>query len=488
MNITTAPDHSSTLGIAASSKSLVEKSIKSGVSLSGLGVAAPSEGLRSRSGFSIVSAETSASSGTKTSSSRAGSRASQHHGSASAASLAPSQAGASESASSSSSHQLRTSARRKRPSSSRNEASRSVDFSTSVSCASANVLFYTCDDPAVLTLNDVPYLVHEKLGCGASADVYRVELLIPRFTKLKFGEDGDPVLDENFRLVVEIVGEEDCKTEDGAGDDADEDGAGEGGVEDDAEKQPSGILPNSPPRRRSAPSSKDRDQSGLRQFQVDQEKRCVSSTQREPEAERSSSVILGGRGHGRATSADTTRDPDCAASDGGSAPELRDPPAPRTEADIDDSQLVPSGASYALKIVHLPADSPDQTEQLRALHAYEISLLSQLRNCKGIVHIYDSEVREKAILILLELAVCDFGTWLHEAGECEKGGVRSLSPWDVLGILFRFIRPPLSGEWGGGEKGFGDFDSGPAVWKLKDHSRRQRSAAPSPRIDPYSGP
>ena len=320
-----------------------------------------------------------------------------------------------------------------------------MDFSTSVSCASANVLFYTCDDPAVLTLNDVPYLVHEKLGCGASADVYRVELLIPRFTRLKFGEDGEPVLDENFRLVVEIVGEEDkTGNENGAGGDADEDGTGEEGVEDDAEKKPSGTSPNSPPCRRSTPSSKDRDQSGLRQFQPDQEKRCVSSTQREPEAERSSSVILGGGRRGRAAVADATRDRDCAAcSDGGTATDLHDERGPRTEADIDDSQLVPSGASYALKIVHLPADSPDQTEQLRALHAYEISLLSQLRECEGIVHIYDSEVREKAILILLELAVCDFGTWLHEPGDCEKGGVRSLSPWDVLGIyLFRFVPPP----------------------------------------------
>ena len=103
--------------------------------------------------------------------------------------------------------------------------------------------------------------------------------------------------------------------------------------------------------------------------------------------------------------------------------------------DIDDTKLIPSGARYALKVIFLPQTSATKARELRDLHAYEISLLDQLGKCDGVVRIYDSEVRATQILLLLELAVSDLGTWLYYApsssgdrGEQDhvvKGGKRS---------------------------------------------------------------
>lgn len=53
------------------------------------------------------------------------------------------------------------------------------------------VKIYSCEDPSVITLGGIPYLVQKKLGTGASAEVHQVELLIPRFTTLRRDTGGD---------------------------------------------------------------------------------------------------------------------------------------------------------------------------------------------------------------------------------------------------------------------------------------------------------
>ena len=147
-------------------------------------------------------------------------------------------------------------------------------------------------------------------------------------------------------------------------------------------------------------------------------------------------------------------------------------------SDVDLNKLVRSGLCYALKIVPLPADNATKAEERRALHAYEIWLLGQLKRDDlrdHVVQIIDSEVRDTQILILLELAQCDLGNWLFPdngggdqggvvgrgAGVCQRqtavnvlpeggnvvtklGGsqgnpMRSLNPWEIFGIWMQLV-------------------------------------------------
>lgn len=145
---------------------------------------------------------------------------------------------------------------------------------------------------------------------------------------------------------------------------------------------------------------------------------------------------------------------------------------------IDESQWVVSGISYALKIVSLTEDSAKSSER-RALHAYEISLLEQFQGCDNIVQIIDSEVRDRQILILLELAHGTLGQWLFpapvqqavggEGGEdatvsgdeapppggnghapvaqptpWKKNAMRSLDPWVLLEIWMQLVHAVAS--------------------------------------------
>ena len=119
---------------------------------------------------------------------------------------------------------------------------------------------------------------------------------------------------------------------------------------------------------------------------------------------------------------------------------------------IDSNKLVRSGLCYALKIVPLPADNATKAAERRALHAYEVWLLEQLKGHDlrdHVVQIVDSEVQATRILILLELAQCDLGSWLFP--DIEGGGVvtksdgpqrnpmRSLNPWEVFGIWAQLV-------------------------------------------------
>ena len=71
---------------------------------------------------------------------------------------------------------------------------------------------YSLRDDCVTCLHSVPYLIHEPLGKGASADVYRVELLIPQHTTLRRKCGGstratpaDLVIDGEGLVVVDMV-------------------------------------------------------------------------------------------------------------------------------------------------------------------------------------------------------------------------------------------------------------------------------------------
>ena len=132
--------------------------------------------------------------------------------------------------------------------------------------------------------------------------------------------------------------------------------------------------------------------------------------------------------------------------------------------DVDLDKLVLSGLCYALKVVHLPADNATKAAERRELHAYEIWLLEQLKGHDlrdHVVQIVDSEVQDTRILILLELAECDLGSWLFpdiEGGDravVGRGGedgnvvtkpdraqgnpMRSLDPWEVFGIWAQLV-------------------------------------------------
>ena len=132
------------------------------------------------------------------------------------------------------------------------------------------------------------------------------------------------------------------------------------------------------------------------------------------------------------------------------------------DADLD--KLVLSGLCYALKVVHLPADNATKAAERREQHAYEIWLLEQLKGHDlrdHVVQIVDSEVQDTRILILLELAECDLGSWLFpdieggDRGVVGRGGedgnvvtkpdraqgnpMRSLDPWEVFGIWAQLV-------------------------------------------------
>ena len=179
----------------------------------------------------------------------------------------------------------------------------------------------SCEHPAVVSLNGVPYFVHEKLGSGGSAEVFCVELLVPRFTAARRRDDGDLEINESGAVLLDIV---------------------------------------------------------------------------DPRLD---------------------------------------------ENDIDDDDLIPSGVRYALKVVALPTDSVKKARELRAIHAHEISLLGMFRECDGVVRIYDSEVRRDAILILLELAVCDLGSWLASrgGGQQQQGSSSLLTPGQILDIWSQLV-------------------------------------------------
>lgn len=123
---------------------------------------------------------------------------------------------------------------------------------------------YSFIDPRVIPIGDVPYLVHDKIGTGAFAEVMRVELLVPRYTEL-------------------IVSQPWTEGEDG-------------------HRRPPVRL------RRSLPGCED-----------------------------------------------------------------------LSDEDVNDDELVRSGAYFALKILRLPSDNRAKAAELRDVHAYEISLLGQLR-------------------------------------------------------------------------------------------------------------
>ena len=145
---------------------------------------------------------------------------------------------------------------------------------------------------------------------------------------------------------------------------------------------------------------------------------------------------------------------------------------PEYEENLSDSaaiEYIKSGLVYALKVVHLSSDASSKTAERRAILEYEISLLEKLRSSPHTeslcVRIFGSEVRENEILILLELAQCDLGSWLfsdpggagvrveasgpdrdRDGGRDLHDGVgagaerlRPLSPWQILDIWTQLV-------------------------------------------------
>ena len=199
--------------------------------------------------------------------------------------------------------------------------------------ATGSEVLYSPAHPQVVRLNTVPYLLQKLLGSGASANVFRVELLIPRGTAVRLldsetaGEEPRvcprPEVDEQGRLVLDLV---------------------------------------PPPGRRRGPPKPQNDalHDALHDAEVDD---ALHDAEVDEAAVRKTSG-------------------------------LAEEEEPWTEQDVDDSVLITSGLSYALKVVDLPANAPDKAMELRAVHAYEISLLGMLGGVSsGIVEIFDSEVR-----------------------------------------------------------------------------------------------
>ena len=215
---------------------------------------------------------------------------------------------------------------------------------------------YLFDDENVMMLCvdiELPFLIGEKLGSGASASVYRVDLLIPRFTTLALTGDGRlPDLDDQNGLILNVL--------------------------------------------------------------------------------------------------------------------------PKYDENLSDSvaiEYIKSGLVYALKVVHLSSVAPSKAAERRAIVEYEIRLLEQLRSSLHTrslcVRIFGSEILENEIVILLELAQCDLGSWLFSdsggAGapveaplpDRDRDGerdlndgddatasamrLRPLSPWQILDIWTQLV-------------------------------------------------
>ena len=214
---------------------------------------------------------------------------------------------------------------------------------------------YLFADENVMMLGDIemPFLVGEKLGSGASASVHRVDFLIPRFTTLALTADGRlPDLDDEGGIILNVL------------------------------------------------------------------------------------------------------------------PEYDENPFSDTTA----IEYIKSGLVYALKVVQLSSDASSKAAERRAILEYEIFLLEVLRSSPQTVphcvRIFGSQILENEVLILLELAQCDLGSWLFpdsggaglrienpdpdrvrdhgERGLQDGDGasakrLRPLSPWQILDIWTQLI-------------------------------------------------
>lgn len=287
-----------------------------------------------------------------------------------------------------------------------------------------NALFYTFTDPSVLTINDVPYIIQQHLGSGASAEVFRVEVLVPFGTRLRLKEDDQPEVDGEGRLLVEAV-------------------ASMAGVASSASGGSTSLelVPKEDEAGSHLPCRKQLSASCPIAIAV-----CGRAGDKDLLSGPGERGYLPGDAEQEAAQTAGTETlpskPTTKADDSQSIEEDRPSTAETVYDTIDDSKLIPSGASYALKIVQFgtgeSVSERERARELQALHAYEIGLLAQLKGCGGIVEIYDSEVcsEQGSILILLELAICDLGTWLAQDAEAGtgRGKMRKLSCWDILGI------------------------------------------------------